>query len=352
MSPSCSTPSHRYVVDSMGPGGETLNIDVHDDPEDILRLAPEWREILSQSAHSCPFFDPAWHATWWKCLGSGAIHLCAVRNEEGNLLAIAPLTIRDDGLLRFIGGEDLSDYLDIVSVPEAHTDAWHALMAYLNGSDAPPWKRMRLHSVPAFSPTIEFFQAYEGASVEKEDVCPVITLPDSWEDYTGMLNQRDERELRRKIRKAEMEGDLSYDSTLSAESLKSDLEEFFRLHALSQPEKEEFWNQDRRRFFREMAHEMLDLGYLDLSLMRIDGHAVAANFAFDYEDRIYLYNSGYDPSERELSAGIVLLAQNIQQAIRSGRKSFDFLRGDEAYKYRFAAKDEIVYRIELDRPAS
>ena len=94
---------------------------------------------------------------------------------------------------------------------------------------------------------------------------------------------------------------------------------------------------------------MLELGWLDLSLMRVDGHAVAANFSFDYEDRIYLYNSGYDPSERDLSAGIVLLAQNIEQAIQSGRSSLDMLRGDEAYKYRFAAKDEIIYRIELTR---
>jgi CelD/BcsL family acetyltransferase involved in cellulose biosynthesis len=277
------------------------------------------------------------------------VHLCAVRKDDGSLVAISPLTLREDGVLRFIGGEDLSDYLDIVARPNAYSDAWNALISYLTGPEAPQWKELRLHSVPADSPTAEFFSAYEGAQIEKEDVCPIISLPDSWEEYTGMLGQRDERELRRKVRKAEMEGDLSFETTLSAETLETELEEFFRLHALSQPEKDQFWNQDRRRFFREMAHEMFQLGWLDLSLMRVDGHAVAANFSFDYEDRIFLYNSGFDPTERELSAGIVLLAQNIQQAIQAGRKSFDFLRGDEAYKYRFAGKDKIVLRIKLNR---
>ncbi len=349
MTPSCSTPSPCYAVKSAASGEESLRICVHDDPGDILRLAPEWRGLMAGNPHARPFYDPTWHAAWWRCLGSGTVHLCAVRNENGDLLAIAPLTLRKDGVLRFIGGEDLSDYLDIVAAPGSYPDAWRALTEYLHSSDAPPWKEMRLHSVPATSPTAEFFSGYDGARVEKEDVCPVITLPDSWNDYTGMLGQRDERELRRKIRKAEMEADLEFGSTLSAESLEADLEDFFRLHALSQPEKEEFWNDSRRTFFREMAREMLQLGWLDLTRMRVHGHAVAANFSFDYEDRIYLYNSGYDPSERDLSAGIVLLAQNIEQAIQAGRASFDMLRGDEAYKYRFGAKDEIIYRIELTR---
>lgn len=349
MTPSCSTPSPSFIVKPSVPGEGALQICVHDDAGDILRLAPEWRGLMAQNPHAKPFYDPAWHATWWRCLGSGAVHLCAVRDENGDLLAIAPLTLREDGVLRFIGGEDLSDYLDIVAKPGAYTDAWRALMTYLKGPDAPPWSTMRLHSVPADSPTIEFFSGYDGARVEKEDVCPVIALPDSWDDYTGMVGQREERELRRKIRKANMEADLHFGSTLSDENLDADLEDFFRLHALSQPEKEEFWNDSRRTFFREMAQEMLRLGWLDLSLMRVDGHAVAANLSFDYEDRIYLYNSGFDPSERELSAGIVLLAQNIEQAIQSGRESFDMLRGDEAYKYRFGAKDETIFRIELRR---
>jgi CelD/BcsL family acetyltransferase involved in cellulose biosynthesis len=84
--------------------------------------------------------------------------------------------------------------------------------------------------------------------------------------------------------------------------------------------------------------------------MRVDGHPVAANFSLDYGDRIYLYNSGFDPGERELSAGLVLLGQNIEQAIQAGRASFDLLRGDEPYKYRYAARDEGIRLIRLERP--
>ena len=116
----------------------------------------------------------------------------------------------------------------------------------------------------------------------EEEVCPVIALPDSWDEYTGMLAPRDERDLRRKIRKANMEAGLEYERTESADTLASDLEDFITLHALSQPEKADFWNADRRAFFEDVTRAMLELGCLELSIMRVDGHPVAANLSFDY----------------------------------------------------------------------
>ncbi len=355
MSSSCSAPSPCYAVTYSPEGKEPLQVCVYSTPGDIDRLAPEWRALMAASSHSHPFHDPAWHATWWKHLGSGELHICTVGPEGGPLIAIAPFTLREDGLMRFVGGEDLTDYLDIIARDGAHEDAWWALLEYLNSPDAPAWKELALHSVPAGSPTVAFFKAaggsatHGGAIIETENVCPVIPLPGSWDDYTAMLGQREERELRRKIRKANMEPGLEFGRTLTEKELETDLDDFIRLHELSQPEKAEFWNPSRSAFFREMAKEMLALGWLDLSFMRVDGHPVAANFELDYGDRIYLYNSGFDPGERELSAGLVLLAWNIEQAIQAGRTSFDMLRGDEPYKYRFAARDEGIHLIRLAR---
>ena len=349
MSSSCSTPTPCYTAPSPS-GKEPLQVCVHSAEEDFTRLAPEWRSLMEARSHAHPFYDPAWLATWWKHLGSGEIHICTIGRQGEPLLAIAPLTLREDGVMRFIGGEDLTDYLDIIAREGAHFEAWGALLEYLNSSAAPPWKELVLHSTPEDSPTVAYFSASENtATIEPEEVCPVITLPDSWDDYTGMLGQREERELRRKIRKANMEPGLEFHRTLAEKELENDIEEFVHLHKLSQPEKADFWNESRLAFFKNMSREMLDRGWLDLSIMRVDDHPVAANFSLDYGDRIYLYNSGFDPGERELSAGLVLLAQNIEQAIQAGRTSFDMLRGDEPYKYRFAAKDEAIKCIRLTR---
>ena len=71
---------------------------------------------------------------------------------------------------------------------------------------------------------------------------------------------------------------------------------------------------------------------------------------FDYRDSILVYNSGYDPEKYAwLSPGIVLLSYCIQWAIESGRAKFDFLRGDEEYKFRFGAEPTEIYRLLITR---
>ena len=68
-------------------------------------------------------------------------------------------------------------------------------------------------------------------------------------------------------------------------------------------------------------------------------------------DRLLVYNSGYDPvNYAELSPGIVLTSYIIEDAIKRGIKVFDFLQGNEVYKYRLGATDTVVYDTQI-RPS-
>ncbi len=328
-----------------------LHTEAFTTPEAFTALAPQWRALMAASAHAHPFYDPAWHAAWWKNFGAGELLVYAVRDEAGALVAAAPFVLDPGGRLRLTGGEDLSDYLDVVAAEGAHLAAWREILAALHAPDAPAWRELHLRGIPEASPTIAALEKLtEGAAaIAEEEVCPVIALPASWEEYAATLASKDERDLRRKMRKANMEEGLAYEKTDAQETLARDLEDFIALHALSQPEKADFWNPARKAFFEDVCREMLALGLLDLTVMRVDGHPVAANLSFDYANRIYLYNSGFDPVERELSGGLVLLAHNLGEAIRAGRAAFDLLRGDEPYKYRFGARDERVMRVRVER---
>jgi CelD/BcsL family acetyltransferase involved in cellulose biosynthesis len=63
-----------------------------------------------------------------------------------------------------------------------------------------------------------------------------------------------------------------------------------------------------------------------------------------------VYNSGLDPAVYgHLSPGIVLLARLVEYAIDTERTVFDFLRGDEPYKYDMGGQDTQVYRMEIRR---
>ena len=88
---------------------------------------------------------------------------------------------------------------------------------------------------------------------------------------------------------------------------------------------------------------------LRLSFLELGGVRVAACASFDYRDEYLLYNSGYDPAYSHLSVGFVGKALSIKDAIGRGRKSFDFLRGSERYKYHLGGTDRLIYRLVVRR---
>jgi len=75
---------------------------------------------------------------------------------------------------------------------------------------------------------------------------------------------------------------------------------------------------------------------------------IAAMLIFDYNGVYNLYNSGYDPQYRQLSAGQVLTTLTIQHAIENKKTIYDFLRGNEEYKFRLGGKPEAVMDLKID----
>jgi CelD/BcsL family acetyltransferase involved in cellulose biosynthesis len=86
-------------------------------------------------------------------------------------------------------------------------------------------------------------------------------------------------------------------------------------------------------------------GWLQLAFIEVNGKKAAGYLNFDYMNHIWVYNSGLDFRFSELSPGWVLLGNLLEWANEHQRKYFDFMRGDEEYKYRFGAVDRRVMRL-------
>ena len=78
--------------------------------------------------------------------------------------------------------------------------------------------------------------------------------------------------------------------------------------------------------------------------MRLGTRAAAVGF----EDAAgyYLYNSAYEPAFAEAAPGIVLIASMIERSIADGLVRFDFLKGDERYKYHLGAVERPLSVLE------
>lgn len=319
-------------------------------------LAGEWDSLASRGMTDTPFQTLAYQRAWWTHLHppDATLLTVTVRDTTGALAAIGCF-FNMDGRLYFNGCVEETDYLDLIAPAEHAAAAWAAILDCLETVGAPVWEGLELCNIPEQSPTRSILPALaqqRGYTFEEEqaEVCPIISLSPTFDDYLEKLDSKQRREIGRKLRRAEA-AELLTTVVGPDDDLDTAVARFLELLQLSTFEKRDWLNEARRAVFYEVAHAARDAGTLQLMFTGIEDRAAAALFNFDYKDRIWVYNSGLDPAAfAALSPGVVLTAAAIERAIQLGRHEFDFMRGSEEYKYRFGAEDTRIYRLRLQRP--
>ena len=341
--------------------GDMMKIDMFQDPSVFEKIMPgEWNALLASAATNVIFLTWEWQSTWWKHMHPGEILALTYRNNSGQLQGIVPLFLsrsdNDSWILSIIGCEDLSDYLDIIISSHQEEIICSELLAFLVSEQAPHWDTIQFCSLPPSSTAYRVLadQAEAMQLVVRRRIqerCPVIKLPTSWEQYLTSLDKKQRHEIRRKLRRAETQADINwYVVDPQTHDLAAEMEVFIELHRLSSSEKDVFMDGRMKGFFFEMAKALAERQWLNLSFIEMNGQKAAGLLSFDYNDEFQVYNSGYDVTHYgHLSPGIVLTAYAIRQAIERGRRTFDFLRGDEEYKYRMGAEPTDLYELTISR---
>ncbi|RLT43791.1 MAG: GNAT family N-acetyltransferase [Chloroflexi bacterium] len=329
-------------------------------PTGFAALASEWNDLLARSRFDTLFLTHEWQTTWWHQLGDGDLWIIAFRlPENGRLVGIAPLyrLLHQNGpwagsnVLHLVGCTEVSDYLDLIIEAGQEEAVYATLCHWLHSADAPSWDVLDLCNLPEASLSYQTLPgivrgAGHRVEVTQEDVAPFIPLPARYDDYLSERVEKKQRhEIRRKQRRAEREAQVGFYVVGPEHDLRQEVDDFIALQQASRPDKEAFMTPEMQRFFHYTARRMLDAGYLRLTFLTLNGVKAATYFSFEYKGHLLLYNSGYDTSEfAQLSPGWVLLAYLIQHSITEGLKVFDFLQGDEEYKYRFGSQDNKVMR--------
>ena len=226
--------------------------------------------------------------------------------------------------------------------------------------DAIDLRRLR-HADPARPALEEAFRAQLGRHgwdlcQEVEDVCPVASLQGAdWEGYLASLDKKARHEIRRKMRRAEAAGEVTFSqSQPTPEAVAA----FIELHQAR-------WGRDglfpdtagghrSRRFLERLAELEADEGdgrQLQLGQVTVGERVIFATVGFDDGTTCYFYNAGMDPDARALSPGVTGTAAYLRDRLQAGRQCFDFLRGDEPYKYEWGAVDQPIHRLLITRTA-
>ena len=338
-------------------GDEPLKIEACTNASIFESLGAEWNALLERSTSRLIFLRREWVETWWDVYHPGELWVLTGRDEDGTLIGIAPWFVAaQDGVRTVctVGCVDVTDYLDVL-VAQDHEPAFLAALADYVAASGDRFDEIALCNIPQASPTLTHFpelltqQGFE-VEVTRQEVCPVIALPTTWDDYlASSLNKKQRHELRRKVRRAG-EG-VDWYVVGPQHDLDAELERFLGLMAASSPYKAEFLADEHNlQFFKRIVPRLMAMGYLQLSFLTLDAEPAAAYLNFDYDNTIMVYNSGQDTERFGASSpGIVLLANLIRDAIERGYTAFDFLRGNETYKYQMGGQDTEVFELKARR---
>jgi CelD/BcsL family acetyltransferase involved in cellulose biosynthesis len=358
-------------------------------------IAPEtWDRLVAANPWATPFSRWGYHRAWWDAYAASAheqtlVLLEADAPDDADPVAIAPLMHRheveptddatrtkirhgEEGALTpveptakaiFFGASYHSDYATLLAAPDDLALVADAVVDYLAdpGPDEQQWDVVDLRRLRCGDPVADELAAAFGRreiaegwtlNVEREDVCPVVTLPEGvdFETYLGTLGKKSRHEIRRKLRRAEGVGEVRLvDSADPA----ADLEAFIELH-------QKRWGEDglfpetaggaaSRRCFRRMFELLGPDGTIGLTFLLVGERRIAAGVHLVTPDAYLYYNAGVDPDARDLSPGVLMVAKYVERAIANGKRRLDFLRGDEGYKYEWGAVDEPIQRVLVRR---
>jgi CelD/BcsL family acetyltransferase involved in cellulose biosynthesis len=328
---------------------------------DFSEINPNtWNSLVEQSIADTPFSRYEYLSEWWKTLGGGEwkqatlVLVSAVENDQ--LVGIAPLFITEyDGqqALMLVGSIEISDYLDLIVRAEDLPRFLSGLLDFLAAHPAGNWSGIDWYNLPDSSPTLAALKAESerrGWTYHDEIYRPTpgIPLNGSFEEYLSRLEKKQRHEIRRKMRRAAESGRVRFYVVDNNADIGTELDGFFHL-MIQDPNKAMFLRDAMRDQMSSTIHAAHEQGYLWLGFLEVDGEKAAASLNFDYKNKLWGYNSGVSRSHMELSPGWVLLAHVIQWCCENGRYEFDFMRGDEEYKYRFGGVNRYVMRARVKR---
>lgn len=320
---------------------------------EVTALSAEWRELAERRGNA--FLTPEWFLAWLRHFGQDwEPHVAVVRTPGGTLRGLLPLLSSKSKGRRELRVCPIGDRFH----PVAEAGDEEAVATAAAPAIAPPGPGLRSLLLENVDTGGEWWRALAKAfpaplaTVERgEATLPFVELAGlSWDEYLAGRSRQLRSQLGRKLRSLRRDHDVQFRRTRSADEVPADLATLLKLHDARWAERSEssaLADPTVRKFHLEFARAAFERGWLRLTVMEVDRVPIAALYGWLIGERWSYYQAGFDPAWSRHSPGFLLLAETIREAIEDGASEYDMLRGDEAFKRRFASSSREVRTILL-----
>jgi len=355
-------------VPAPAPSAEPLALGVVSDALGFAQLRSEWDALL-ESSDAALFNAWGWLYPWWQRIGSDREPwIFTARDASGALVGLLPLGLEIRSVagvrvrrLAFLGETHVgSDYLGVVA-PRGQERALaerfaQGLLASMDGWDVLDLTDLRDDS-PLLEALTEVFQD-EGlrCTTRPRYTCPCETFApgETFDAFLRRTGRRDNYLRRRKW--LERQPGFQLDVRQAPDALSRALADFQRLHRAR-------WEEDGgsqgikgpsvEAFHRDATQWLAETGKTRLYTLRLGETALASVYGLVHHGEFLYFQSGFDPTWRSKSVGLVLVGETFRDSFAAGLRSYDFLRGTEPYKAEWtrSARHTVSLRIHARRGA-
>lgn len=335
-------------------------------------LESHWRDVYACDAQAHFYLSWDFMSVWLPLLDREWLVLVARAHADGPPVAFFPLRMRTRVSRRGVlysdlamAGNRFADYTGFICQPrhagavvqafaaEIKTRRW--AIAHFEGLRVGDQQAAALRAAMA-EPCAELLDmaAVDPGSDIDNSVCPVVHLPGTFDGYLETLGPSTRQKLRRLLRRLDRGDELAV-SLAGTETLARDLDILFDLWR-------ERWRGVKKERTDTLVANMRSVleasfakGSVVVTLLWHAGEAVAANALFIDRSRgaMYFLVGARKTDCAVQSPGQMLHAHTIRLAIEWGCTSYDFLRGNEPYKYALGASEGRITSFAVRRsPAS
>lgn len=317
----------------------------------FLSLEVEWNQLLQSSNNNNIFLTWQWTKLWIEAFNQNN-NLCILEiRDNSSLIGIAPFYYKvaripiKFKILKLCSTDDLSpDYMDFIVKKGEERKVAGAVSKYLIEKDS-SWAVIDFNNVLRESiVSKEFKDYYSNNNVfekNKDIICPYLQISGNYEDYLINKFKRKKRYNLKRQKKILLESkNLEYKSICEMSENISFIDKLFELHLKRASEKNiksDFIKQKQKKFHRICCETLSKIGIIRTYYLGDKKSPVAVMYCYLYDNKLYYYQSGIDPSWSKYSVGTVLLSLVIEECFKTGIKEFDFLKGSEDYKMAWSS---------------
>lgn len=356
----------RQTAESAIPS-PSLSIERVDDGVALKALEHDWRAVYARDADAQFFLSWDWLT---RVFDANAGQWCVLVVRAGSV-AVAFLPLRGKTYwsstrdrfcteLRMAGTLDWADYTGLLCDPAHEAAAIAQLGAGLRDMG---WRRLVLKNLRIAPHRLQHLLAQFPASgyrvrshtrQSKTDgtdllVCPGVALGTDFDAFLGdRVSAKSRQKIRRYLRKVDGSDDFRF--TVSGPQTRDrDLDIFAALWADKWAQRKGAETQRLARSYRAIVARGLAAGnvFMPMLWQRDTPLGVLCSFIDADKGDVLFFATGRDERHTQLPVGLLLHAFSIRWAIGKGLRYYDFLRGNEAYKYTFGAVDRPIQYLTI-----